>query len=159
MSQVENCQEKILNNSPAMLRCWVNEHSGAMLFPGEAHVIIEDAEDQADWNIVSEEKIILLGDSAKGDVLGNFRDAYVQVSIMPVLSSDESSYVVELSGIEQRKLRVSKDKIVFARRSDPIWEEIGEKLTEEAKNSKDQLLAPFSIEELCIDPTDGSWVR
>lgn len=147
--------EAMKEQKPPMLRCWVNEHSGATLFREEAHVIIEGIE-RIDWGIVPKEKVVFLGVSKRADALGPLRDAYVHVGIIPSLS-DELGYMIELNGEDPIRMKVAKDLVVFAQPADSIWDEIKEKLENE---SKDQV-ADFKIlphNQVAVNPIDGLYV-
>lgn len=162
MSGKENRFERMSNGGPPMLRCWVNENSSAVLFPEEAHVIVEDMEGRTVMNIVPKRAIVSLGVSAKGDALGSYQDAYVRIDIIPISSPEENSYVVELSGSvqgSQIRMRVPMDQIVFAHLNDPVWEEIKRKLAKKEGEQETQLSSPSSQGNLVINLTDGSWER
>lgn len=148
--------EAMREQKPPMLRCWVNEHSGAMLFPEEAHVIIEGIGDMVDWSVVPKEEIVFLGVSQKADALGPLRDAYVHVSIILSLS-DEVGYMIQLGGIDPIRMRVARDLVIFAQPQDPVWDEIRERLE---KESKDRVVEFKSLppDQVAVDLTDGSYV-
>jgi hypothetical protein len=140
---------------PPMFRCWVNEHSTAILFPEEVHVIVEAGE-RRDWNIVSRNEIVLLGVSKDGDALGPYRDAYVHVRLYPQFS-DEKSYRIQLSGCDEIRMKVPKGQIIFAQPNDPIWDEIKEKLEKESEGKISELKS-LSNDQMAVRISDGSAV-
>lgn len=149
--------EAIRQNKPPMLRCWVNEHSRAALFSNEAHVIVERIDGRPDWDIMPEEEIIYLGVSQKGDALGPFRDAYVHVAVFPQLSDEEGFVVGLFRGCEEIRTKVAKESIVFADSKDPIWDEIGKKLEEEAEGKIPEF-KPLKPNQFAIDLATGTAV-
>lgn len=138
-----------------MLRCFVSEHSGAVLFSEEAHVVLEGI-DRDDWDIVSKEKIVFFGVSGKKDALGPLRDAYVHVSIITSLS-DEAGYMIQLDGVDSIRMKVARDLVIFAHPQDLIWDEVREKLENESKDEVTDFKGlPF--DQVAVDLTSGLYV-
>lgn len=146
--------EAMREQKPPVLRCWVNEHSQAMLLDHEAHVIFESIEGESKFDIVSRDKIIYLGISKRGDAIGPYRDAYVHVKIIPDYSNEED-YMIQSWGSDGFRIMVVKDQVVFAQPADPIWDEIKIKLEEEAEGQ----IPEFRVikgDQIAINAIDGS---
>ena len=148
--------EAMKEQKPPMLRCWVNEHSQAMLFDNETHVIFESMEGRSDFDIIPRDEIVYLGISKKGDAIGPYRDAYVHVNII-LGYSDEEGYMIQTMGVDGLRLKVAKDQIVFAKSQDSIWDEIKMKLEKESEGQ----IPEFRVvrgDQIAIKATDGSAV-